>query len=79
MVLRISYENRWTRTPCRGYASLRKATDRYGSRDSSQHVAGGQEEMVRQRGIWEEAGRACAAHWEGRILEKDKETLNPKP
>ena len=41
MVLRISYENRWTRTPCRGYASLRKATDPYGSRDSSHHIAGG--------------------------------------
>ena len=29
------------RTPCRGYASLRKATDPYGSRYSSHHIAGG--------------------------------------
>ena len=28
-----------------------------------------QEEMERQRGAWEEAGRECTALWEGRILE----------
>ena len=33
-------ENRWTRAPCRGSASLGKA-DPYGSRDSLHHIAGG--------------------------------------
>ena len=41
MVLRISEENRWTHALARGHASLRKANDLYGSRDSSHHIAGG--------------------------------------
>ena len=46
MILQISLEKRWTRTPRRGYASLRKATDPYGSRDSSHHIAGGSQEQL---------------------------------
>jgi len=34
---------------------------------------------VHEKEEMEEAGRACTALWEGRILEKDQATIHPKP